>query len=600
MKSSNNHLGGIKPSITVTSSISCSESPLPAISSGQIHRAELKGARRQHKKAERPGNLGLGTGALAISRNDVEHDRPCASPVVYDKRVQKSIPPVEFEESPEWSQHYDPRPISPKKKEPYLADNQSRSLLRQSVTNAQNVSTDTSIAGKTFSDGTSVDTADFGSRKLGCLPRPPSGRNFLKSGNIRWKKLLRPRSKTDFRTQPVCEDEQDSAGQLQKVDLSAIKRDLPRRISQSKMEQVSQNQVSGLQKTVRTKESSTSVIDLNEVEARHVLDKCHREVLSKSWDEVFKSIGGSQADFAVDGDHANHADSQSNVRVTSVVATALPSSSISPNKYETSGSRIVPARFPPLPGPRTSSVNGMVNGSPTRQSFQFVVAKLPTQTTPTCQSETRSANNVRLRPDSGMNLEESLTLPLRESRYFEGASKFGPAPGESQSTIALETIEAEMTIGRPLSPASLRNLTQPFSINCTPPQPVTAPTDPPIGPLPELPEEFDLADAASRASSHHSSSTRMSRPIVPPRSHHRRDPSTNSTSSNLTLRAKNSPRGHHRQKSSTHSRSPKRQVRSAVCRPYSLGEPLMHHILYQCRPYRGATIQIPSISTSII
>jgi hypothetical protein len=583
MEFNRRHFCGPDSAITVTTKIIRSESPLRERSSGPKYRPEDEEVEQgQYKTAKAASRAKLGSKTVSTSIRAAGHHEPCASPVIYDQRIHKVLPPVTlqsgFEESPEWRQHYDPSSKLAETDGPYLLGDQSRLLPPQSLTTAKNFSTETIITAKSLSGHSSIDTAKLGSRNLLCLRRPPSSRNLLKAGNIRLKKLIRPKSKTYFRTQSVPEDEHDIAGRLQKLDLTASKKDLPRRRSKSRIERIANDEVTSSRKTIRNEESSASIVDLDQVEARHGLEKYHRTTLSRSWDEIFKSMGGFRTDSTAGDSNHHHqgpqlhvADFEVNKRDLPGTSTSpskhetnkrdLPGTSTSPSKHETNESRNSSRKSPPLPGPRTSSFAAMVNGSPTGQKFQVVVAELPAQSTPTRQSKPQSANEDHP-TESSMNFlqaEESLKPRMREGRSLEGLSKFGPAPDASQSTIALEAIEAEMNNGRPLSPSTLTELTQPFSINCTPPQPVTAPTDPPIGPLPELPE-FDRADAASRTSSHHSSSTRLSRPTVPPRSHHRRNPSSKSTSSNLTLRAMNSPKGHHRKHTSISDRSPKKVI----------------------------------------
>ncbi len=560
--------------ITVTTDIVRSESPRMTNPTGYEHGSKGEDVeQRQQRSAEVASRSKLASRAGPLSIKQVEgHFEPCAGPVIPGKRNQKALSPVGlqsgFEESPEWREHYDPNSERAKTEGPYMPDGRSRLLPNQSLMNAKNFSTETIITAKTLSDRISTDTDELSSKKLLCLPRPPARRNLLKAGNIRWQQFIRPKYKTYFRKQPVPEDQQDNVEQLQKLDLTGSKKDLLRRGSENRLERIVKEKVISSRKSIRNKESSTSIVDLNQVEARHGLEKYHRTNLSQSWDEIFKSMGGFMADSAIAGDNGHQNGQHSASTVVDVMKSDLPTVLTSPSKHESNEPRSAAVKSPLLPGPRTLSIAAMANGSPTRQSFQVVVAELPAGSTPTRQLKPKSTNQENSPLETDMNflrVEHSLVPSLRQARSSAGLSTFGPGPDASQSTIALEAIEAEMNNGRPLSPSTLTRVTQPFSVNCTPPQPATAPTDPPIGPLPELPEEFDRADAASRASSHHSSPTRLSRPIVPPRSHHRRNPSSNSTSSNLTLRAMNSPTSHHRKDTSISNRSPKKasSIRSA-------------------------------------
>jgi hypothetical protein len=564
MEPTANHPHGTGAAITVTTKIVQSESPPMKGPKGLKHGSNLQEAEPQQQESVQAPNwpkIGIVIEPPSIRQVEGNHE-PCVGPVIHDKRYHKDLSLVGlqsgFEESPGWRDYYNPNTKSAETEGPYLPENHSRLFPDRPLINKKNFSTETFITAKTLSDGGSIDTADLGSRKLLCLRRPSSGRNLLKAGNIRLKHLIQPKKKTYFHTQPVPQEHQDNAGQLEKLHLTASKKDVRRKIPKTEMERI---EVASSQKRIRNKESNTSIVDLNQVEARHGLDRYHQTTLSESWDEIFKSMGGFRAESGVDGDHGHHHGPQSISVGMDAVPLDLPPNSDSPSQHETCASRNLPVKSPPLPGPRTSSMHATGHESPTRQSFEAQVAKLPAQSTPTRRSKSKSANQETLPTEPDMNLRrtgERFKPRLREVRSSEGLSRFGPGPDASQSTIALEAIEAEMNVGRPLSPFTVTALTQPFSINCTPPQPVTAPTEPPIGPLPELPEEFDRADAASRTSSHNSPSKRLSRPAVPPRSHHRRNPSANSASSKVTIRPPSSQKGHHRKNTSLISRSPRK------------------------------------------
>ena len=565
------HPHGTETAITVTTEIIRSEFPRRKGLKRPEHGINVEEAEEQEQQQQQQSNqeaswskIGMITEPPSINQVDGNHG-PCLSPVIHDKRYSNPLPGLGpqsgFEESPEWHEHHNPSSRPAEAEEPYLENDDTRLLPDQSWRNTKNFSTETIITAKSLSDRSSIDTAELGSRKLLCLRRPPSGRNLLKAGNIRLKHFIKPKNRSYFRMQPVPEECQITSGALQRLDLTASKKDVSRKLSKREMKRIADDEVGSSQKTVRNKQSSTSIVDLNQVEARQGVETHALITLSESWDEIFKSMGGFRTESTLNTDnlHDGHHSNPVGVGITKSELPAIPNTL---GKHETEGSRKVPVKSPPLPGPRTSSMYAIVQGSPTRQSFEVVLAERPAQSTPTRRSKPESTNQEKLPTEPNRNwlgLEEKLKPRLREARSSDSFSKFGPSPDASQSTIALETIEAEMNNGRSLSPSAMTELAQPFSVHCTPPQPVTAPTEPPIGPLPRLPEEFDGADAASHASSSYNSSPkRPSRPVIPPLPHHRRDPSANSSSSKVTIRPLTAQRGHHRKPASVSSRNSRR------------------------------------------
>ncbi len=568
------HPHGAGAAITVTTKIIQSESPPMKGPKGRKHGPNLQEAEQQEQQAQQEqresveavsrSSTGTVTEALSIRQMEGSHEA-CASPVIHDRRYHRDLPRPDFqsgfEESPEWRDHYNlsSRPTQTETREPCLPDNHSSLWPEKPLINKKKYSTETFTTARTLSDHSSIDTAELGSRTLLCLRRPPSGRNLFKAGNTCLKHFIKPKNKTYFGTQPIPQEYQDNARPLQRLSLSASKKDVSRKTSKTDMAKIAKDEVASSPKRVRNKESSTSIVDLNQVEARHGVATDVRKTLSETWDEIYRSMGRFPAGSGVDGD---------NVHESLPVTVDAARSGLRPNpestaRHETHEYRKTAVKLAPLPGPRTSSMYATGHQSPTRQSFDVVVAKLPAQSTSTRWSGSESVNQRPWSTEPDMNpvrTEEKLKPLLREVRSSEGLSKFGAGPDASQSTIALEAIEAEMNMGRPLSPSALADLTQPFSINCTPPQPVTAPTEPPIGPLPELPAKFDAASRMS--SSHHPPSKRHSRPAVPPRSRHRRNPSANSASSKATIRPLSSHKGHHHHKNTSVSSRNARKTNS--------------------------------------
>jgi hypothetical protein len=353
----------------------------------------------------------------------------------------------------------------------------------------------------------------------------------------------------------VAEAEQDTAGMLPKLSLAASKKGMPRKRSKNKPDVTAKKMAVSSPKAIRNKQSNLSIVDLDQVEARHGLEIYHRRTLSESWDELFRSMAGFS-----DGS-AHHDGAQSQSHRVEMTKPAWPAGSTLPGKYSPNEFQNVPPTLPPVPGPRSSSITATVNASLTRQSFQVLVAELPADSSPTRRPKPKSTNQEDWTTEADMNClqrEESHKTHLQGVRSSGCLSMFGPAPNPTRSAIALEGIESEMDNDRSTIASTPTRVTQAFSINRTPPQPLGPPTNPPNGPLPELPEEFDRADAAPRASSHRSSPIRQSRPMVPLRSRHRPNPTANSTSANLTLPAMYSPKAHHGKHSSIGIKSPKK------------------------------------------
>ena len=551
MKPDNRYQHRTGSATTVTGHIIHSESPLTENSRGPNHGSKHQESkqRQQINAAALSGSkLGSRTVCFSITRAEGGHE-PCPGPVVHDRRMPKFLPPIRihsgFEESPEWRQHYDLSSIPARTEVAYLPDKESRLLPDQSLTNTKDFFTETIITAQPLSDLSSIDAAEISPERRLYLPRPRSRQSLLKTGNNRLRQLIKPKHKSSFRTQQAIETERDTARQLQKLDLTTYKKDLLRRRSECWMERTEKEEGNSSQKVVSNKESRTSIIDLDQVEARHGLEEYHRTTLSNSWDEIFKTIGGFMADSDGGDDEIHHIGPRSHLIEVDANHSDLPTDSISPSKHEANKTRSISVESPLSSTPRTSNITAMVNGSPLRQSLQAVVAEPPIQATSTCRSKLKLAiqgNRPTAPKTNCLQIEDGFQPRLRAARSSEGLSTFGAAPSASQSSIALDAIEAQMNNGRPLSPSILT--TPPFSVNCTPPQPVTAPSDPPMGPLPELPKGFDRADAASRASSYRSSSTRLSPPIVPPRSHHRQNPSANATGPHLMFPVMNSPKRH--------------------------------------------------------
>lgn len=496
-----------------------------------------------------------------ISPTDEVEDTPdpSANPVIPNRQCQNALPSVGlqsgFEESPEWRQYYDPSSRLSQLEGTYLLDSQNRLQPTRSFFSTKNFSTQTLTTTRTLSERSSTTTAELSSKRLLHLSQPPSRRNFLKAGNLRLKQLIKSKGTAYFRTQSVVENEQDCMGQLQKLHLTALQTDLQRKGSKCRMDRIEKDEVERSQKTIRNAESISSIVDLNQVEKRHRLEKSNHRTLSESWDEIFKVMRGFNADSVDHGSNSHYNCAQSSEVIISTDKHDIQPSTDAASKYDTIASQNVPAKIPTLPGPRTSSMAAaMVNGSPI---FQVVTAECSAQSTPSGQSRPQFPKQGNPPAETDMNLMSGKQFPIPrppKARSPEGLLRFGPIPNGSQSTIALETIEAEMNNNQPLSPWIMK---QPLFVNCTPQQPITAPTDPPVGPLPKLPEEFNKADAASRVSYHNFTSTLVSRPFIPPRSPHRRNLSTNSASSRLIIREA-SPQKLHRKKSSLSTRNQRR------------------------------------------
>jgi hypothetical protein len=491
---------------------------------------------------------------LSVRRGGEAHE-PCAGPVVYDRRTQKALPPIRpqsgFEESPEWRQHYVTTAKASKSESPCPSDKPRKVLPVPSQITAD-FSTGAIITATRLPDLSSTNTVGTGSKKLFCLSRPQTRQSFLKAGNLRLRQLIKPNRKTYFRTQPLAEAEQDTIGQFPKLSLTASKKRLPRKGCQNIADGITKEKAVDSPKTIRNKQSSTSIVDLDQVEARHGLEIYHRRTLSESWDELFRAMGGF-----TDGD-VHHDGAQSHSNRVEVGNHAWPAISPPPGQNSPNEARNMPSTLPPVPGPRSSSITATGNTSLTRQSFQVLVAELPADTSPSRRPKPKFSNHGDWATETDITGLQEIHKPhLQGARSSTRLSAFGPSSNASRSAMALEALESEMDNDRPLAAFTPTRARQAFSINRTPPQPVGPPTNPPKGPLPELPEESDIADAASRASSHPSPSIRQSRPMVPLRSRHRPNPSGNSIGANLTLRMMNSPKGHHDNHSRAASESPK-------------------------------------------
>ncbi|ERF71057.1 hypothetical protein EPUS_03337 [Endocarpon pusillum Z07020] len=483
-------------------------------------------------------------------------------PVAHDKNMLRVLPlihiPTSFKENPEWRQYYNQSSKPAETKQQCLLDTRSTALPEHSLIKTNNSSTETFITANTLLDQASMKKAGLDSRKLLRLPRSRSSQNILKAGNMRLKQLIRPKHNTYFRTEAVVGADQDIAGQLQKPDFIASQKDLRSRDAKARMERLAKGEAIHPPRSLRNKESSTSIIDLDQVEARHGLEKYHRSTLSKSWDEIFKSVGGFKSGSDGGNDELCYNEAQLHFTGVNVTKPVSAADSISASKLQVNTSQNVDAKGPHVPAPRTSNITTKLVTGPTRQSFQVLVKQLPARPTPTRQSKQECTNQRDWATETDMHcmqVKASLTPHLREARSFEVLSQHGSAPNTSQSTIALEAIEAEMNNGQPVSPSTLMGPSPPLSLNSTPPQLVAAPTDPPAGPLPELPEEFRKAGASSRASSQHSTRTRLTCPTTSPGPKHRKTTSANSSSSNLTLQAMKSSQGHYRHQTSPGTRS---------------------------------------------
>jgi hypothetical protein len=306
MESDRSHLPRAASAITVTTKIVRSESPL--IGDPASHKYDSKGEMvEQHKqqqssaKAATHPKRGSRTRPVLVETMR-GNEQPCPSPVIPDTRHRKALPFPQlqstFGESPEWRQRYDPSSKPIISGGPYLPDNQSGLLPDRSLMKAKNFFTETIIPAQTVSEHGSIDTAHLGSNRLLCLPRSPSRRNIMKARNIRLRQLIRPKSKTHFKTQPILEDSRDTVGHLQKRDSTASERHLPRRGSKITMEGITDDEIISSQEAAPNEERSTSIVDLNQVEARHGLETYHQATLSESWDEIFRSMGGLEADAA--------------------------------------------------------------------------------------------------------------------------------------------------------------------------------------------------------------------------------------------------------------------------------------------------------------
>lgn len=483
-------------------------------------------------------------------------------PVAHDKNMLRVLPlihiPTSFKENPEWRQYYNQSSKAAETEQQCLLNTQSTALPEHSWIKTNSFPTETVITANTLLDQASMNKAGLDSRKLLRLPRSRSSQNILKAGNMRLKQLIRPKHNTYFRTDAVVGADQDIAGQLHKLDFIASQKDLRSRDAKARMERLAEGEAIHPPQSLRNKESSTSIIDLDQVEARHGLEKYHRSTLSKSWDEIFKSVGGFKSGSDGGNDELCYNEAQLHFTGVNVTKPISSADSTSASKAQINTSQNVDAKGAHVPAPRTSNITTKLVTGPTRQSFQVLVKQLPARPAPTHQSKTECTNQRDWATETDihcMQVKASLTPHLREARSFEVLSQHGSAPNTSQSTIALEAIEAEMNNGQPVSPSTLMVPSPPFSPKCTPNQLVAAPTDPPAGPLPELPEEFRKAGASSRASSQHSIPTRLTCPITSPGPKHRKTTSANSSSSNLTLLAMKSSQGHYRHQTSPGTRS---------------------------------------------
>lgn len=562
--------------VTIASKTSPSASPPMKDPAGSQHGSRCEGA-QQRQQGSSIGAVSCSqlrwAGAPLVAKTVEEEEglhEPCPSPIIHDRRTHRLLPSTGlwtgFEESPEWRLYYGPSSEAGKEEgSSHLPDDESRWLSDQSLTKTNTFSADALITTKTRSQlGSVVDAATVGSQSRLCLPRPPSGVDLLKAGNNRLKQLMRPRNKSYFRTRPVPPDEQDIGEQLERLELTASKRDLPTSPSKNLVERTGKEESTRSRKAIRNKESSTSILDLDQVEARHGWEKYHRATLSDSWDEIFKSIGGFRVDSAIGDDDVHQHGSPSASIGNHALEPGLPVKPDSPTGCGIQGSWNAPIDTPaPPPTPPTSSTTPTAGRSPPRQRLDLVGAESPGRsTTPKSWLTSKPANHEKSPTGTDVNFsrdEEVLRLLKEGARPPSSASlsNIRQAPDASPASIALEVIEAEMDSGRPLSFSTLTNFNPPFSINCTPPQPVLAPSEPPAGPLPELPAESGRAHAACRGPSHPPFSTQPAHPIISPTSHPWRDPSAKATGPDLTLGVKRSQRSHQRKQPAVSRRNPK-------------------------------------------
>ncbi len=372
MEVNNSHPRPRPSAITVRTNLFRSESSLMKDSSSREDRftcEEFGRVEQRNTVAANVLNMAPRT-MLSSTRGTKENNERHSGPVAHDKNMLKILPvirvPTGFEESPEWRQYYDQSSKGVKTELRCVPNGYNKPLPEHSLINTNTFPTETVNTANTRLSHDSVNKAGLDSRKLLRLPRSRSSQNILKTGNMRLKQLIRPKHSTYFRTETVAGADQDTTGQLQKLDFIASKKDLNSRDVKARIERFKGEAFTWPQ-SLRNKESSTSIIDPDQVEARHGLEKYHRSTLSKSWDEIFASVGGFKSSSDSEDDELRYNEAQSHFTGVGVTKPVSPVESTSGSHLQVNTSENVEAKVPHVPAPCRSSITKALDPSPTRQ-----------------------------------------------------------------------------------------------------------------------------------------------------------------------------------------------------------------------------------------